>query len=137
MKTPDHNVHQGTVRDLSLGGALLNGMKCRCPQCLRGTIFKGYATIRSRCSVCGLGLEENDIGDAPVVPLILVIGTSVVSLALCVEFTYLPPVWVHVVLWVPFVTISTFVMLRRVKSLAVQLQYRYRDTDKKTLPGGQ
>jgi len=137
MKTPDQKANQNTVRDLSLGGVLLNGLKCRCPQCLRGNMFKGFATIRDRCPVCGLGLDEHDIGDGPVVPMMLVIGTIVVSMALYVEFTYLPPVWVHVVLWVPFVMVLTAVVLKRVKSIVVQLQYRFRETDKKTLPGGQ
>jgi len=137
MNMPDPDNTESTARDETPGGVFLNGLACRCPRCRKGHLFKGYATIVGKCPVCGLGFEGHDVGDGPVVPMMLVIGALVVGLSLYVEFTFLPPVWVHVVLWTPLVVGLTLIMLKRSKSIAIQLQYRYRSTEKETRPGGQ
>lgn len=33
---------------------LWRGARCRCPQCGRGPIYKGWVALHDRCSVCGL-----------------------------------------------------------------------------------
>lgn len=112
------------------------GLRGRCPRCAKGKIFAGYLKIAGHCPVCGLGLAGHDVGDGPVVPAMLVIGAIVVGAALYVEFTFLPPIWVHLALWTPTVLGLVLAMLPPLKGLAVALQHRYRSTEEAGKPGG-
>lgn len=112
------------------------GLRCRCPRCAKGKLFDGYLKIVEACPVCGLGLAGHDVGDGPVVPAMLVIGTIVVAAALYVEFTYLPPIWVHAALWAPVVIGLVLGMLPPLKGLTIALQHRYRSTEEDGRLGG-
>jgi uncharacterized protein (DUF983 family) len=67
-----------------------------------------------------------DTGDGPAVFGILIVGAIVCGLALYVEFTFHPPLWVHAVLWIPLILILTFTFLRLAKSALLVLQYKHR-----------
>jgi uncharacterized protein (DUF983 family) len=69
--------------------------------------------------------------------VILILGFAVVGLALLVEIRFAPPLWVHAVLWGPFVLGGSVLLLRPIKSLAVALQFRFRSTEEPAHPGGQ
>jgi uncharacterized protein (DUF983 family) len=104
-------------------------LRCRCPRCGEGALFRGVLTVRDRCAVCGLDLREHDSGDGPAVLVIFVLGAIVVGLAFWVEFTFEPPLWVHVILW-PTVTLPLAIALMRpMKAAMVALQYRHRASE--------
>lgn len=42
--------------------AILNGVKCRCPRCGRGRLFRGYITQVDHCANCGEGLKRYNVG---------------------------------------------------------------------------
>ncbi len=71
----------------------------RCPRCGGGRLFKNVLEMRPACDRCGLDYRFIDTGDGPAVFAIFILGFLILGLALYVEFTYEPPVWVHVVLW--------------------------------------
>lgn len=103
---------------------LAAGLGCRCPRCGRGKLFKGFLDLAPKCEACGLDYSFADAGDGPAVFVILIAGTIVVGLALWVEFTYEPPLWVHLLLWLPLILLVSIGMLRPLKALMVALQYR-------------
>ena len=105
------------------------GMRCRCPRCGEGPLFSGFLTVAERCSVCGLDLKSADSGDGPAVFIIFIIGPIVVGLAFWVEFTFTPPYWVHMVLWVPAILLGSLALLRPFKATLIALQYRHRAGD--------
>jgi uncharacterized protein (DUF983 family) len=98
----------------------------RCPKCGQGALFTGYLAIAPACTVCGQDFRSFDVGDGAAALVILVVGAIVCGLALWVEFTFQPPLWVHVVLWTPLIAVLTFVLLRLVKSALLVLQYRHK-----------
>jgi uncharacterized protein (DUF983 family) len=102
------------------------GMRGRCPRCGEGKLFKGFLDIQPRCQSCGLDFSFIDSGDGPAVFVIMIVGFIVVGLALVVEFTFQPPYWVHVVLWVPLVLGLSFGLLRPLKGLMIALQYHHK-----------
>ena len=102
------------------------GVTCRCPRCGEGPLFRGYLDIAERCGVCGLDLTRQDSGDGPAVFVILVLGFVVVGLALAVEMTFAPPLWLHLVLWFPLILGGSLGLLRPFKATLVALQYKHR-----------
>ncbi len=121
----------------STGQLVSLGLKCRCPRCGIGKLFPKYLKVVERCPVCDLGFAGHDVGDGPVVPAMLLIGGAVVGLALFVELSFTPPLWVHAALWGPLVIALTMAILQPLKGLSVALQYRYRSTEEPPEPGGQ
>lgn len=98
----------------------------RCPRCGRGALFRGVLTIAPFCESCGLEFAAFDVGDGPAALVILVVGALVCGAALYVEFTWSPPLWVHVLLWTPAIAVLTIFFLRVIKAALLILQYRHR-----------
>ena len=102
------------------------GLLSRCPRCGRGKLYRGYLRVAERCGACQFELERHDSGDGPAVFVMFIVGGVVVALALWLELTHEPPYWLHAVLWLPAITISSLVLLRPAKALLIALQYRLR-----------
>jgi uncharacterized protein (DUF983 family) len=122
--------------ELTLGTVLVRGLRGRCPRCGVGSVFDGYLKVADQCDHCRLQLHGHDSGDAAVVPAILLIGSLVVGLAIYVELTFMPPLWLHVVIWAPVILVMTGLLLPLLKGLGIALQFRYRSTEEPTEPGG-
>ncbi|GLS22502.1 membrane protein [Labrys miyagiensis] len=99
------------------------GPRGLCPRCGQGKMFAGFINLKPKCSACGLDYSFADSGDGPAVLVILVAGFIILGAALYVEFTFSPPVWVHVVLWLPLSLIVCLTLLRVMKGILVALQY--------------
>ncbi len=106
--------------------AMRAGMRCRCPRCGEGALFKGFWTldIRDRCKRCGLDYAFIDSGDGPAVFVIMILGFVILGSALALEFTLHPPIWVHGLLWIPATLFLAFGLLRPLKATLIALQYR-------------
>ncbi|CAM5510231.1 hypothetical protein ATER59S_03821 [Aquamicrobium terrae] len=100
------------------------GLKGCCPRCGEGRLFKGFLSLAPRCGTCGLDYSFADAGDGPAVFVILLIGFVVVGLALWMEVTFAPPLWLHFVLWIPLTLVLGLTALRLIKGVLITLQYR-------------
>ena len=105
-------------RSVGLGG--------RCPRCGEGRVFVGFLKVAPRCAVCGLDLSFADSADGPAVFVILIVGFVVAGAALLTEIAYSPPIWVHLILWLPLVLVLCLGMLRPLKGVLIALQYHHR-----------
>src|SRR5580658_6081825 len=105
---------------------ILAGLACRCPRCGKGKMFAGFLGLIPTCEACGLGYSFVDAGDGPTEFAILFAGAIVVGAALVTEVLYQPPLWVHAVLWVPLILITTLVPLRSMKGVLIALQYHHK-----------
>ncbi|MEX3007951.1 DUF983 domain-containing protein [Hoeflea sp. TYP-13] len=101
-----------------------SGMKGRCPRCGEGKLFDGYLTPQKSCTNCGLDYGFADAGDGPAVFVILLIGFLVVGLALWLEVNYGPPLWLHLVLWIPLSLGLCLWLLRALKGVLINLQFK-------------
>ncbi|ADZ71815.1 DUF983 domain-containing protein [Polymorphum gilvum] len=101
------------------------GLAGRCPRCGEGRLFTGFLKTAPRCTNCGLDLEFADSGDGPAVFVIMLVGFVIVGLVLAVELAYQPPIWVHLVVWLPLTAILALAILRPLKGLMIALQYRH------------
>jgi uncharacterized protein (DUF983 family) len=82
--------------------------------------------VRPACPACGLDYSRVDFGDGPAVFIIMFLGFVVVGLALWVEMTYEPPVWLHLLLWTPLILVGSLALLRPFKATLIALQYRHK-----------
>jgi uncharacterized protein (DUF983 family) len=106
--------------------AATSGLAGRCPRCGEGRLFSGFVTIAPSCTQCKLDFKFADAGDGPAVFVILIAGFVVVGLALWVEIAYEPPIWLHMLVFLPLTLVVCLGMLRPLKGLLVGLQYRNR-----------
>ncbi len=102
------------------------GLLARCPRCGKGRLFKNVLEQRDDCENCGLDYRFIDTGDGPAVFAIFILGFLVLGLALYVEFTYEPAVWVHVVLWGALTPLFAVGLLRLLKALLIALQFKHK-----------
>lgn len=101
------------------------GLFCKCPQCGIGKLYGGFLTFNERCSHCDLDYSAFDSGDGPAVFIIMFLGFIIVGLALVVEVKYAPPIWVHLLLWIPSIIGGSLLLLRPAKALMVAVQYHF------------
>jgi uncharacterized protein (DUF983 family) len=102
---------------------VLAGVACRCPSCGEGALFSGFLTVSPECEACGLDLRQADSGDGPAVFIILIVGCIVGFSALITEIAFHPPVWLHLILWLPLTLILCLALLRPFKGVMIALQF--------------
>ena len=100
------------------------GLKGRCPRCGEGKLFSSFLSVGNECGVCRLDYTFVDAGDGPAVFVILIIGFVVVGLALWLEVNFGPPLWLHLLLWIPLTVVLSLGSLRLIKGVLITLQYR-------------
>jgi uncharacterized protein (DUF983 family) len=105
---------------------LFAALLARCPRCGKGPLFKNVLELRERCGNCNLDYRFIDTGDGPAVFAIFILGFLVLGMALYVEFTYEPPVWVHVVLWGALTPLIALGLLRFLKAGLIALQFKHK-----------
>jgi uncharacterized protein (DUF983 family) len=110
----------------SLSAAVTRGLRCRCPRCGKGRLFAGFLTLAPRCEACGLDYSFADSADGPAFFVMSISGFLVVFAALAVEVFYQPPFWVHAMLWLPLILLTTLLPLRPMKGLLIALQYHHK-----------
>ena len=106
----------------------VSGIKCCCPRCGKGKLFVGLLNLdlMAGCSSCELDYTFIDTGDGPAVFVIMILGFLMLGGALALEFGLHPPIWLHVVIWVPLTLFLAFGMLRPLKALLIALQFKNR-----------
>jgi uncharacterized protein (DUF983 family) len=115
---------------------LMAGLTCKCPRCGKGALFQGFLTLRPSCANCNLDYAFIDAGDGPAVFIIMIAGFIVVGAALIVEVVYQPPFWVHAVLWLPLILVTTLLPLRPMKALLIALQYHHKAAEGRLIERG-
>lgn len=99
----------------ALGVAVGRGLRNRCPVCGEGRVFAGYLRVADACGVCGAPLGRLRADDAPPYITIFLVGHLLLPGVLWVEYTYMPPMWLHMVVWLPLFTVLCTLALRPIK----------------------
>ncbi len=106
--------------------AVSRGLKKRCPQCGRGSLFKGYSKPAQTCDVCGLDFTGHQADDAPPYVTIMLVGHIAIPLALAMEEIVDPPIWVQFALWAPLMLAASMLLLPISKGGLIGLQWANR-----------
>jgi uncharacterized protein (DUF983 family) len=101
-------------------------LRGQCPQCGTKTLFRKYLKISDTCNACGLALSGHQADDAPPYFTIFIVGHVIVPVALIVERSYTPPLYVHAIMFCLLAIIVSLISLPLVKGAVVGLQWALR-----------
>jgi uncharacterized protein (DUF983 family) len=57
-----------------LWSAISNGIRCRCPRCGKGKLFRSYLKVANHCEYCGLDFTHHRADDLPAYIAITIVG---------------------------------------------------------------
>lgn len=103
--------------------AMWRGARGRCPACGDKSLFAKYLKVRGDCTSCGLHLGGHQADDAPPYFTIFIVGHIIVPVALLVERAYMPPLYVHFIIFTVLSIIVAMLSLPIVKGAVVGLQW--------------
>jgi len=90
-----------------------------------GPVFSAQVvTFAERCAACGLDFTRFNVGDGPAAFLTLILGTIITIMAIGVELTLHPPLWLHMLIWLPLTAVSVVYCLRIAKGALMAAEYR-------------
>ena len=118
-----------TERSGGAAAPFIAGALGRCPNCGAGPLFEGFLTVAPRCSSCGFDLAKADSGDGPAVFVIFIAGFIAAFGVLLTEIAYRPPIWVHLVVWLPIAAALCLALLRPIKGLMIAAQFANRASE--------
>jgi uncharacterized protein (DUF983 family) len=99
--------------------AVRRGVANRCPFCGVGRVFAGYLAVVPECSHCHAPLGVLRADDAPPYFTIFLVGHLLLPGVFWVETRYQPPMWLHMVVWLPLFAIACTLLLRPIKGAVV------------------
>lgn len=97
-----------------------------CPECGAPALFDGPVKFRPKCESCGLDYGRYNVGDGPAAFLTLIIGALLIAIALTLDAVVRPPLWVHVILWVPLTAAAVVYGLRVGKGALLASEHQRR-----------
>ncbi|HEY0854485.1 MAG TPA: DUF983 domain-containing protein [Devosia sp.] len=103
--------------------AIWNGMKCRCPNCGKGKLFRAYLKVADTCSNCGEELKWHKADDMPPYISIIIVGHIIIGLMMELEAVAPQAPWVYLATMVPLALLMPLAMLPSVKGAVVGLQW--------------
>ena len=109
--------------------SVATGLRCACPRCGQGRLYRGLLTVRDVCEECSLDLSKLNTDDGAAFFIIVVYSAVIIPLALWVEFALEPPIWVHILIWLPVIIGGTIALMRPFKAWLVAQHYKHNVDD--------
>jgi len=106
--------------------SMLRGASSKCPACGGGNLFSRFLKSEESCTACGEELHHHRADDAPAYFTMFIVGHIVVAGVLAVEDAYMPPMYVHALLWGPLTILLSLALLPRIKGALIGLQWANR-----------
>lgn len=110
---------QSDTPPTSFWTSISRGARNRCPVCGEGKVFSGYLRVADACEVCHAPLGSLRADDAPPYFTIFIAGHLLFPPVLWIEKAWMPPMWLHMAVWLPAFTIACILLLRPVKGATV------------------
>lgn len=119
-----HTAAADSNRDL--GHAMMNGVRCRCPRCGQGKLYRKYLKIAAGCEKCGLDYSRHRADDLPAYVAITIVGHILIGGLL--HFQSGPEIapWIYLAILVPLAVVMPLAMLPSIKGAIVGMQWARR-----------
>ena len=111
------------IPPLTLGTAILRGVRLRCPHCGIGKMFTRYLRVADSCAHCGEELHHHRADDLPAYLVILILGHILVPGVVILEVDYHPAYWVQAAIWLPLIPILALALLPSCKGAVVVVEW--------------
>jgi len=111
------------VAELRAPSTIRAGLRCRCPQCGEGKLFRSFLKIAERCDRCGLDYSFADPADGPAFFVMSGVGILVTAVWAWAAFEFRPPIWVQFVTVFPAMIGGCLACLQPMKAWLVAEQY--------------
>ena len=105
------------------GRAIWNGLKCRCPNCGKGKLFRSYLKVVGTCAHCGEELKWHKADDMPPYISIVIVGHIIIGLMMELEAVAPQQPFIYLVTMVPLALFLPLIMLPSIKGAVVGLQW--------------
>lgn len=105
--------------------SIKTGLRCACPRCGQGKLYTGILTIRDQCEVCGYDYDRLNADDGPAFFIIVFYSAIILPLAAWFQFALDPPIWVHLVVWLPIIVIGAILLMRPFKAWLLAQQFKH------------
>ena len=99
------------------------GLRCRCPRCGEGKLFRGFLTLAPACDRCGLDFGFADPADGPAFFVMSGVGVVVTALWGWWAVVAQPPVLLQLVVAITAMLVGCLSLLRPVKAWLVAEQF--------------
>lgn len=106
--------------------AIGNGLRCRCPACGQGRLFRGFLKPVDACAACGEALHYQRADDLPPYVVITIVGHIVVGGVLLAEKYADWSMGLQMLLWPALTVILSLVLMQPVKGGVIGLQWAVR-----------
>ena len=101
------------------------GLRCRCPNCGEGRLYRGYLKFKDRCEACEADLTVADVGDGASFFVMWAALILIAPAAMIFELLVHPPTWVHVLIWPPAIIVVCMALLPPFKATLFALQWKH------------
>ena len=112
------------------------GLRNCCPRCGEGKLFTSVLKPAQSCMNCDLDYGFIDAGDGPAVFVILIIGFLVTAMAMALETAIAPPIWLHMIIFIPVIFALSIWGLQFSKGILIALQYQTKAQEGELQQGG-
>ena len=109
--------------------SIKTGLRCACPRCGKGKLYTGILTIRDHCDVCGFDFGRLNSDDGAAFFIIVLYSAIILPLAAWFQFAVEPPVWVHLIVWIPIIVIGAVLLMRPFKAWLLAQQFKHNVDD--------
>lgn len=103
--------------------AVWNGLRCRCPKCGKGKLFRAYLKVNDHCPACGEDLHHHRADDMPPYISIVIVGHVLIGLMVEMEMSMRVAPFVYLMVMVPLALFLPLIMLPSIKGAVVGLQW--------------
>ncbi len=107
----------------SVKGAIIRGVRGRCPNCGQGRLFDRWLKVAHGCTHCGEELFHERAQDFPPYITASIVGHIILTLIVVVESRYELSLLAHMLIWIPFSTILTLAVMQPIKGGVIGMQW--------------
>ena len=111
---------------LAVAATLAAGLRCRCPRCGEGRLFRGFLTVARQCDRCGLAFDFADPADGPAFFVMSGVSFLVVAAWAIWAVAAQPPIWAQFAVVFPAMIGGCLACLRPVKAWLVAEQFAHK-----------
>ena len=109
-----------------LATAIKRGIRCRCPNCGEGRLFRKFLKPVDRCAACGEDYTHQRADDLPAYLSVVIVGPIVIGGFMMTDLVWTLANWVHLAIWTPLTVLLALATIQPIKGAVIGFQWATR-----------